>query len=223
MGLAPQMRTHRGKSVDEDTREPSGTRTRAPAVARLSLAIPIFVRSREKNGKDVLELATAVNISAGGALVAVRRSLALSARVSLEVPTPLSPGHGEAVQGDRGYCARAPSESPTAKAISLRASSSYGRWRTGREEVGNPAEGKLLLRCENLFLFSKAASRNLSRTRRVPAFAPLSCSQPLKPRLLIAITLVRPRASTMWLSGCRRGQCTPVPQSRDAYLNRESS
>jgi hypothetical protein len=58
---------------------------------RLPLAIPIFVRSREKNGKDTLELATAVNISAGGALVAVRRPLPLAARVLLEVPTPPSP------------------------------------------------------------------------------------------------------------------------------------
>ncbi len=58
---------------------------------RLPLAIPIFVRSQERNGKDSLELATAVNVSAGGALVAVRRPLPLSARVLLEVPTPPSP------------------------------------------------------------------------------------------------------------------------------------
>jgi PilZ domain len=58
---------------------------------RLPLAIPIFVRSSEKSGKESLELATAVNVSAGGALVAVRRPLPLSARVSLEVPTPPSP------------------------------------------------------------------------------------------------------------------------------------
>lgn len=59
--------------------------------SRLSLAIPVFVRSRGENGKDFLEFATAVNISAGGALVAVRRSLPLPAQVLLEIPSPPSP------------------------------------------------------------------------------------------------------------------------------------
>jgi PilZ domain len=61
---------------------------------RLPLAIPIFVRSRDEDGKDLLEFATALNISAGGALVAVRRSLPLSAQVSLEIPSaPLVSGN----------------------------------------------------------------------------------------------------------------------------------
>lgn len=54
---------------------------------RLPLAIPVFVRSRDEKGKEFLEFATALNVSAGGALVAVRRSLPLSARVSLEIPS----------------------------------------------------------------------------------------------------------------------------------------
>jgi c-di-GMP-binding flagellar brake protein YcgR len=54
---------------------------------RLPLAIPIFVRSRDEKGKDFLEFATAMNVSAGGALVAVRRSLPHSTQVSLEIPT----------------------------------------------------------------------------------------------------------------------------------------
>src|SRR6267378_1669334 len=54
---------------------------------RLPLAIPVFVRSRDDKGKEFLEFATALNISAGGALVAVRRALALSAQVSLEIPS----------------------------------------------------------------------------------------------------------------------------------------
>jgi hypothetical protein len=58
---------------------------------RLPIAIPVFVRSRDEKGKDLLEFATALNISAGGALVAVRRSLPLSAQVLLEIPSaPLS-------------------------------------------------------------------------------------------------------------------------------------
>ena len=54
---------------------------------RLPLAIPVFVRTRDENGKDLLEFATALNISAGGALVAVRRSLPLSSQVLLEIPS----------------------------------------------------------------------------------------------------------------------------------------
>ena len=73
---------------------------------RLPLAIPIFVRGREKNGKDFLELATAVNVSAGGALVAVRRALPLSARVSLEVPTPPSPATVQRSKATRVFRAR---------------------------------------------------------------------------------------------------------------------
>jgi hypothetical protein len=61
---------------------------------RLPLAIPIFVRSRDEDGKELLEFATALNISAGGALVAVRRSLPLSAQVLLEIPSaPLISGN----------------------------------------------------------------------------------------------------------------------------------
>ncbi len=61
---------------------------------RLPLAIPIFVRSRDEDGKELLEFATALNISAGGALVAVRRSLPLSAQVLLEIPSvPLASGN----------------------------------------------------------------------------------------------------------------------------------
>lgn len=54
---------------------------------RLQLAIPVFVRSREDNGKESLEFATAVNISAGGAMIVVRRPLAKSTTVSLEIPS----------------------------------------------------------------------------------------------------------------------------------------
>jgi len=63
--------------------------------ARLQLAIPVFVRSRDENGRDSLEFATAVNISAGGALVVVRRPLPQSAPVSLEIPSaPIGPAIG---------------------------------------------------------------------------------------------------------------------------------
>ena len=54
---------------------------------RLPLAIPVFVRSRDQAGKDFLEFATALNISAGGALVCVHRALRPSTQVSLEIPS----------------------------------------------------------------------------------------------------------------------------------------
>jgi len=52
----------------------------------------LFVRSRDRNGKDFLEFATALNISAGGALVALHGAVKPSAQVSLEIPSaPLPP------------------------------------------------------------------------------------------------------------------------------------
>lgn len=55
--------------------------------SRLQLSIPVFVRTHDENQPDSLEFATAINISAGGALVAVRRSLPKSSEVSLEIPS----------------------------------------------------------------------------------------------------------------------------------------
>ncbi len=54
---------------------------------RLPLAIPVFVRARDGKGKELLEFATALNVSAGGMLVAVRRVLPALAQVSLEIPS----------------------------------------------------------------------------------------------------------------------------------------
>jgi hypothetical protein len=55
--------------------------------ARLPLAIPVFVRSRDDNGKEFLEFATALNVSAGGMLVAIRRVLPAIAQIRLEIPS----------------------------------------------------------------------------------------------------------------------------------------
>jgi hypothetical protein len=54
---------------------------------RLPLAIPVFVRSRDGRGKDFLEFATALNVSAGGMLVAIRRILPTTAQIGLEIPS----------------------------------------------------------------------------------------------------------------------------------------
>jgi hypothetical protein len=55
--------------------------------SRLPLAIPVFVRSRDEKGKEFLEFATALNVSAGGMLVAIRRILPASAQIELEIPS----------------------------------------------------------------------------------------------------------------------------------------
>jgi hypothetical protein len=54
---------------------------------RLPLAIPVFVRSRDDKGKETLQFATALNVSAGGMLLAVRRPLTPDATISLEIPS----------------------------------------------------------------------------------------------------------------------------------------
>ncbi len=55
--------------------------------ARLPLAIPVFVRSRDDKGKEFLEFATSLNVSAGGMLVAIRRALPAIAHLRLEIPS----------------------------------------------------------------------------------------------------------------------------------------
>jgi c-di-GMP-binding flagellar brake protein YcgR len=72
------------EEVCVNSRAPETERRRWP---RLPLAIPVFVRSRTDLDKEFLEFATALNVSAGGMLVAVRRSLPCSAQVSLEIPS----------------------------------------------------------------------------------------------------------------------------------------
>jgi len=62
---------------------------------RLQLAVPVFLRARDGNGKDFLEFATAINVSAGGAMVVMRRSLPESEPVSVEIPSaPIGPNRG---------------------------------------------------------------------------------------------------------------------------------
>jgi c-di-GMP-binding flagellar brake protein YcgR len=71
-------------SVGVNGKMPTAERRRWP---RLPLAIPIFVRSQAGAYKEFLEFATVLNVSAGGMLVAVRRSIPISAQVSLEIPS----------------------------------------------------------------------------------------------------------------------------------------
>jgi hypothetical protein len=63
---------------------PANERRRWP---RLPLAIPVFVRSGTEAAKEFLEFATALNVSAGGMLVAIRHSVPSLTQVSLEIPS----------------------------------------------------------------------------------------------------------------------------------------
>jgi len=55
--------------------------------SRIPLAIPVFVRSRDVKGNEFLEFATSLNVSAGGMLLALRRSLPSRRQVHLEIPS----------------------------------------------------------------------------------------------------------------------------------------
>lgn len=76
------------------------------AWTRLPLPIPLFVRSRDSKGKDLLEFATALNISAGGALVAMHGALRPVAQVSLEIPSAPLPSSAPLRKSSRNLRAK---------------------------------------------------------------------------------------------------------------------
>jgi len=56
---------------------------------RLPISIPIFVRASKESGEEFLEFATALNLSAGGVLLASRRYFEPGTNVKLEIPVAL--------------------------------------------------------------------------------------------------------------------------------------
>ena len=77
------------QKLEQESRQQDTERRRW---GRLPVSIPVFMRGVDERGKEFLEFATALNISAGGALLASRRYLAPSAKISLEIPcAPLPP------------------------------------------------------------------------------------------------------------------------------------
>ena len=56
---------------------------------RLPISIPFFMRSAKANGNEFLDFATALNLSAGGVLLATRRYLEPGTSVKLEIPVAL--------------------------------------------------------------------------------------------------------------------------------------
>jgi hypothetical protein len=58
---------------------------------RLPLTIPFFIQRTDPNGRELLEYSAALNVSAGGVLLAPRHDFDCGAIVYLEIPSPISP------------------------------------------------------------------------------------------------------------------------------------
>jgi hypothetical protein len=58
---------------------------------RLSLPVPVFARGSDERGKEFLEFTTTLNVSAGGALIAMRRYLPPQSSITLEIPAAPMP------------------------------------------------------------------------------------------------------------------------------------
>jgi PilZ domain len=57
---------------------------------RLPISIPFFVRGQSSSGEEFLEFATALNLSAGGVLLAARRYMDPGSEITLEIPVALA-------------------------------------------------------------------------------------------------------------------------------------
>ena len=78
-------------SVDQESQLKAKTK-KDPSVAkrmwqRLPLAIPVFVHGQDEEGVQFTEFSTAMNISAGGATLAIRRYLRPAMKICLEIPS----------------------------------------------------------------------------------------------------------------------------------------
>ncbi len=73
---------------------------------RLPLSIPVFIRGLGADGREFLEFATALNVSANGMLLVVRRSLPLAASLSLEIPVAPVPKVDLSLRSTRNFEAK---------------------------------------------------------------------------------------------------------------------
>lgn len=80
---------------------------------RVPIAVPVFARGFDEQGKEFLEFTATLNISAGGALVAMRRYLAPSSSITLEIPSAPMPKLSEPSQISRIFQARVVRVSPS--------------------------------------------------------------------------------------------------------------
>jgi len=121
------------------------------AWSRLPLPIPLFVRSRDSKGKDLLEFATALNVSAGGPLSPCMARCGHRRRFHSKFPALLYPPQRRFAR-IRVTCGRKSSGWATGRVTTWWASSSSSLscLRSWLAELRT--EGKLLLRCEKIFL-----------------------------------------------------------------------
>ena len=73
---------------------------------RLPLAIPVFVRGLDPNGQEFIEFATALDISCGGALLAIQRHLPPGAKIMLEIPSAPTSLAKTSRQGKQSFSAK---------------------------------------------------------------------------------------------------------------------
>lgn len=73
---------------------------------RIPIAIPLFLRGTDESGKAFLDFTLALNVSAGGALIATRRTIPRASKLSLEVPTAPVPAFLLAMQSKRALQGR---------------------------------------------------------------------------------------------------------------------
>jgi c-di-GMP-binding flagellar brake protein YcgR len=70
---------------------PNGRKEDRRRWERIPVAIPVFVRGKDADGKEFREFTTAFNIGGGGVLLATRRYVPRLSTISLEIPAgPLS-------------------------------------------------------------------------------------------------------------------------------------
>ena len=69
---------------------------------RLPLAIPVFVRGLDPNGRQFVDFATALDISVGGALLAIHRFLPKGSKIMIEIPSaPVTNNHHKTPRASR--------------------------------------------------------------------------------------------------------------------------
>ncbi len=85
-GLVRNGHWSAGKFTTERASVPENREEDRRRWSRVTIAIPMFI-SGDNGGHNFLEFGTAVNLSAGGALIATRRFIAPKTQVRLEIPT----------------------------------------------------------------------------------------------------------------------------------------
>ena len=83
--LAAYLRVEFRVQIVEQT-----TKTERRVFDRLPISVPFFVRGNKPNAEEFLEFATALNVSATGALLAMRRFVDPGSKLVLEIPVSLA-------------------------------------------------------------------------------------------------------------------------------------